>query len=53
MKGLLPMRVTISLSTSSFYKVFRNDKNAQYGINQMCTVVSQKCNICQLNSYSI
>ena len=30
------------LSTSSFYKVFHNDKNAQCGINQMYTVVSQK-----------
>ena len=40
------------LSTSSFYKVLDNDKNAQYGINHMCTVASQKCNICELNSYS-
>ena len=40
------------LSTSLFYKVFDNDKNAQCGINHMCTVASQKCNICQLHSYS-
>ena len=40
------------LSISSFYKVFHNDKNAQCGINHIYTVVSQKCNICKLNSYS-
>ena len=40
------------LSSSSFYKVFHNEKNVQCGINHMYTVVSQKCNICQLNSYS-
>ena len=40
------------LNTSSFYKVFHNDKNAQCGINHMYTVVSQKCNIYQLHSYS-
>ena len=30
------------LSTSAFYKVFHNDHAAQYGINHMYTVVSQK-----------
>ena len=39
------------LSNYSFYKVFHNDHTAQCGINYMCTVVSQKCNICQLHSY--
>ena len=29
------------LSTSSFYKVFDNDKNSQCGINHGCTVTSQ------------
>ena len=36
------------LSTSSFYKVFHNDKNAQCGMNHMCTVASQNYTIYQL-----
>ena len=39
------------LSPSLFYKVFDNDKNAQCGIHHMCTVASQKCDLCQLHSY--
>ena len=40
------------LSTYAFYKLFDNDQTAQCGIHHMYTVVSQKCNICQLHSYS-